>query len=257
LLERSDELGGLHGLAADMAATGRGGVVIVSGEAGVGKTALLRQFRGELQIRSFRGPVARLPGQWSQHLSHNSGGCQPTFNLNPFEGSRLVFASSYLLPWTGRTTTLGPIRTAYAPSGTAPLFFNNARRYMNILKGGTPLDRAEELAIYTATQYTDGERYGVIAEGIITESSNRLEDLKATFPTLPDEVGAVSHTTPGTPAWSKALDSAFNSLNSANARATVSKAMRGSARALVAKLRKHRHGKHQRERGQATLLGSS
>ena len=41
----------LHGLAAEMAATGRGGVAIVSGEAGVGKTALLRQFRSELPRR--------------------------------------------------------------------------------------------------------------------------------------------------------------------------------------------------------------
>ena len=48
LLERSGELGALHGLVAEM---GRGGVAIVSGEAGVGKTALLRQFRGELPRR--------------------------------------------------------------------------------------------------------------------------------------------------------------------------------------------------------------
>jgi DNA-binding CsgD family transcriptional regulator len=51
LLERSDELGVLHGLAAEMAATGRGGVAVVSGEAGIGKTALLRQFRDELPRR--------------------------------------------------------------------------------------------------------------------------------------------------------------------------------------------------------------
>ena len=51
LLERSGELGALHGLVAEMAAMGRGGVAVVSGEAGVGKTALLRQFRGELPRR--------------------------------------------------------------------------------------------------------------------------------------------------------------------------------------------------------------
>ena len=51
MLERSEELGALHGLATEVAASGRGGVVIVSGEAGVGKTALLRQFRGELPRR--------------------------------------------------------------------------------------------------------------------------------------------------------------------------------------------------------------
>jgi predicted ATPase len=67
LLERSDELGGLHGLAADMAATGRGAVVIVSGEAGVGKTALLRQFRGELP--------RRVTAMW--------GSCDPLFTPRP------------------------------------------------------------------------------------------------------------------------------------------------------------------------------
>ena len=67
LLERSDELGGLHGLAADMAATGRGGAVIVSGEAGVGKTALLRQFRGELP--------RRVTALW--------GSCDPLFTPRP------------------------------------------------------------------------------------------------------------------------------------------------------------------------------
>lgn len=51
LLERSEELGVLHGLAAEMAARRRGGVVIVCGEAGIGKTALLRQFRRELPRR--------------------------------------------------------------------------------------------------------------------------------------------------------------------------------------------------------------
>jgi DNA-binding CsgD family transcriptional regulator/tetratricopeptide (TPR) repeat protein len=67
LLERFDELGGLHGLAAEMAATGRGGVAIVSGEAGAGKTALLRQFRGELP--------RRVTALW--------GSCDPLFTPRP------------------------------------------------------------------------------------------------------------------------------------------------------------------------------
>src|SRR5947209_8358279 len=50
-MERSEELGVLHGLAADMAATRRGGVAIVAGEAGIGKTALLDRFCGELPRR--------------------------------------------------------------------------------------------------------------------------------------------------------------------------------------------------------------
>ena len=57
----------LHGLAAEMAATGRGGVAIVSGEAGVGKTALLRQFRGELP--------RRVTALW--------GTCDPLFTPRP------------------------------------------------------------------------------------------------------------------------------------------------------------------------------
>ncbi len=57
----------LHGLAAEMAATGQGGVAIVSGEAGVGKTALLRQFRNELPRR----------------VTALSGSCDPLFTPRP------------------------------------------------------------------------------------------------------------------------------------------------------------------------------
>jgi DNA-binding CsgD family transcriptional regulator len=67
LLERSEELGVLHGLAAEMAATRRGGVAIVSGEAGIGKTALLRRFRGELP--------RRVTPLW--------GACDPLFTPRP------------------------------------------------------------------------------------------------------------------------------------------------------------------------------
>jgi DNA-binding CsgD family transcriptional regulator len=51
LLERADELGVLHGCVADVAAHGRGRVLLVSGEAGIGKTALLQRFRDELPRR--------------------------------------------------------------------------------------------------------------------------------------------------------------------------------------------------------------
>ncbi len=51
LLERADELGLLHGCAAEVAASGRGQVVLAFGEAGIGKTALLRRFRDELPRR--------------------------------------------------------------------------------------------------------------------------------------------------------------------------------------------------------------
>jgi DNA-binding CsgD family transcriptional regulator len=67
LLERSEELGVLHGLVAEMAATGRGGVAIASGEAGIGKTALLRRFRGELPRR----------------VTALSGSCDPLFTPRP------------------------------------------------------------------------------------------------------------------------------------------------------------------------------
>ena len=50
LLERADELGVLHGCAAE-AACGGGQVVLAFGEAGIGKTALLRQFVNELPRR--------------------------------------------------------------------------------------------------------------------------------------------------------------------------------------------------------------
>ena len=51
LLERGDELGVLHGCAAELAAHGHGRVVLVYGESGIGKTALLRQFSAELPRR--------------------------------------------------------------------------------------------------------------------------------------------------------------------------------------------------------------
>ncbi len=51
LLERTDELGLLHGCLAETAARGRGQIVLVFGEAGIGKTALLRQFRAGLPRR--------------------------------------------------------------------------------------------------------------------------------------------------------------------------------------------------------------
>ena len=54
LLERADELGVLHGCAADVAAHRRGRVVVAYGEAGIGKTVLLRQFRDELPRRVTR-----------------------------------------------------------------------------------------------------------------------------------------------------------------------------------------------------------
>ncbi len=60
-------MGVLHGLAAEMAAAGQGGVVIASGEAGIGKTALLRQFRGELPRR----------------VTALSGTCDPLFTPRP------------------------------------------------------------------------------------------------------------------------------------------------------------------------------
>jgi DNA-binding CsgD family transcriptional regulator len=51
LLERSEELGVLHQCAAEVAASSRGAVVLVFGDAGIGKTSLLREFRRELPRR--------------------------------------------------------------------------------------------------------------------------------------------------------------------------------------------------------------
>jgi DNA-binding CsgD family transcriptional regulator len=67
LLERADELGQLHGFAVEAAASGRGRVVLVYGEAGIGKTALLRRFRGELPRR----------------VTALSGSCEPLFTPRP------------------------------------------------------------------------------------------------------------------------------------------------------------------------------
>ena len=67
LLERADELGLLHEYAAEAAASGRGQVVLVFGEAGIGKTALLRHFRGHLPRR----------------VTALTGSCDPLFTPRP------------------------------------------------------------------------------------------------------------------------------------------------------------------------------
>jgi DNA-binding CsgD family transcriptional regulator/tetratricopeptide (TPR) repeat protein len=51
LLERTDELSTLHGCASEVAETAHGQFALVYGEAGIGKTALLRQFCGALPRR--------------------------------------------------------------------------------------------------------------------------------------------------------------------------------------------------------------
>jgi len=51
LVERSSELSRLHTLSAEAAEHRPGGVLLVSGEAGIGKTALLRQFCSTLPRR--------------------------------------------------------------------------------------------------------------------------------------------------------------------------------------------------------------
>jgi predicted ATPase len=55
LLERADDLSALDERLETVATTGEGHLVLVSGEAGVGKTALLRQFCGDQQARVLRG----------------------------------------------------------------------------------------------------------------------------------------------------------------------------------------------------------
>ena len=51
LLERADELSALHGCASEVAETAHGQFALVYGEAGIGKTALLRQFCSALPRR--------------------------------------------------------------------------------------------------------------------------------------------------------------------------------------------------------------
>ncbi len=67
LLERSGELSRLHECLMETAQLRRGRVVLVSGEAGIGKTALLRQFRA--------GLAARFSVLW--------GTCDPLFTPRP------------------------------------------------------------------------------------------------------------------------------------------------------------------------------
>src|SRR5690242_9836844 len=67
LLERTRELSGLHQCASDAAETRSGRVSLVYGEAGIGKTALLRRFRSTLPRR----------------FTVLSGACDPLFTPRP------------------------------------------------------------------------------------------------------------------------------------------------------------------------------
>src|SRR5579875_1829387 len=51
LLERTTETSRLHGCATEVAETGKGGLALVFGEAGIGKSSLLRQFCSALPRR--------------------------------------------------------------------------------------------------------------------------------------------------------------------------------------------------------------
>ena len=56
LLERGSALAALAGLLEDVSATGHGRLVLVRGEAGVGKTALVRRFPADAEpVRVLRG----------------------------------------------------------------------------------------------------------------------------------------------------------------------------------------------------------
>src|SRR5579862_2300753 len=67
LLERSGQLSALREALAAVVSSGRGRIVLVAGEAGIGKTALLRRFRTAL------GGSARV--LWA--------GCDPLFTPRP------------------------------------------------------------------------------------------------------------------------------------------------------------------------------
>lgn len=78
LLERAEELSRLHGCVSDVAETGRGRVVLVCGEPGIGKTALLRQF------------CSALPPRFSVMW----GACDPLFTPRPL-GPLLACAEEF------------------------------------------------------------------------------------------------------------------------------------------------------------------
>src|SRR5215831_9740474 len=67
LLERSEQLSSLGGALAEVVGSSRGRVVLVSGEAGIGKTALLRRFCADV------GGSARV--LWAR--------CEPLFTPRP------------------------------------------------------------------------------------------------------------------------------------------------------------------------------
>ena len=120
LLERAGQLAVLEEALAYVGRGGRGTVVVVSGEAGVGKTALLRSF-----CAGVAGPQAVL---W--------GTCDPLFTPRPF-GPLFAIAESTGgeargRPGPGRQPApSGPGRGPRASSGTAEV----------VGAGGPPLGR--------------------------------------------------------------------------------------------------------------------
>jgi AAA ATPase domain len=90
LLERASELSRLHQCASDTAETRSGRVLFVYGEAGIGKTALLRQFRSALPRR----------------FSVLWGACDPLFTprpLGPLLELPRSWAANWRRSWRGRS----------------------------------------------------------------------------------------------------------------------------------------------------------
>lgn len=182
------------------------------------------------------------PGQWNQSLRTGASGCQPTFNLNPLQGSSNVEVADST--WGPIRNALGKITLRTLPPRShalADLYFNNAVGLLNLAEERKPpLEAVEELAMASTTNYSDGELYITAAGGNYVESTKSLpEAINASVPQLPELLQRLGPAF-GSPTWPAASENVFNSLQAANFKATITKPMLATGSAIIKILRRHK-----------------
>ncbi len=150
LLERDAELASLAGAVED-AVAGRGSLVLVAGEAGIGKTSLLRAVRAGLRegVAFASGACEQLsvpvPLAAVRELVEAAGGDDPLAGAAAATGDRLALARSVLNVVAARAPVLAVIEDAHWAD---PLTFDLLRMFAR---------RIEEVGVVIVVTYRDDE----------------------------------------------------------------------------------------------------